>query len=69
MKQQTAMQELVEILNQVLEDNYDSYTQYALDKATELLQKEEEQIIEAYNDGEGKVIGNGQKYFNQTYKP
>jgi len=63
MKQNTAMQEMLQYL-----DNMDSYGCFlAKDKATELLKKEEEQIVEAYNDGEGKVVSNGQKYFNQTY--
>jgi hypothetical protein len=28
---------------------------------------EKEQIIEAHDEGEGKVVGNGLKYYNKTY--
>ena len=29
---------------------------------------EKEQIIESYDEAEGKVIGNGEKYYNETFK-
>jgi len=29
---------------------------------------EKEQIIESYDEAEGKVIGNGEKYYNKTFK-
>lgn len=63
MKQNTAMQELI----QWMEVHEDDITHDAYLTAKLLLKKEEEQIVEAYNDGEGKVVGNGQKYFTQTY--
>ena len=29
---------------------------------------EKEQIIESYDEAESKVIGNGEKYYNKTFK-
>jgi len=34
----------------------------------ELLEMEKQQIIEAYDEAEGKIIGKGEKYYNETFK-
>jgi len=35
------------------------------DQANEIF---EEQIIEAYNEAEGKIIGKGEQYYKKTFK-
>jgi hypothetical protein len=71
----SAMQELIEFVNTRCLNG-----DFVLEKANELLEKEKEQIINAYNDGvndgntqglEGKE-GNGnyatlEEYYNETY--
>lgn len=34
----------------------------------ELLEMEKEQIIEAYDEAEGKIIGRGEQYYNEQFK-
>ena len=61
----TAMQELIEYLE--VRDRKFTYT---YKKATELLEKEKEQIIDAYYGKINGVFGyreEGQEYYNQTY--
>ena len=61
----TAMQELMDYLN---EDSFDGICDIR-DRVEELLEKEKEQICNAYTDGlEGPYIG-AEQYYNQTYKP
>lgn len=33
----------------------------------ELLETEKNQLVEAYDQAEGKVIGGGEQYYNKTY--
>ena len=59
----TAMQELIEYL----EINDRKFT-YTYKKANELLEKEKEQIIDAFEQGiEFSFPTNGSYYYNQTY--
>ena len=78
----TAMQELIEWGDEMLLKHPQKILGFgeAIDKAVELLEKEKEQIMSAYNDGvndgntqglQGKE-GNGnyatlEEYYNQTY--
>ncbi len=70
----TAMQELIEIINDNLKNEYTSqeFARLTIFKASaeRLLEKEKEQIIDAYNqgalDGESSEI-NYPNYYNQTY--
>ena len=62
----TAMQELIEYLNG---DTYAGICDI-MDRAEELLEKEKEQIINAYKDNHdlGHIFGlDTEQYFNQTY--
>jgi len=59
----TAMQELIEYI----ESNEIVYNKDLILKLKELLEKEKEQICNAYTDGlEGPYIG-AEQYYNQTY--
>lgn len=35
---------------------------------TQAKEMEKQQIIEAYDEAEGKIIGRGEKYYNENYK-
>lgn len=68
----TAMQELVDIMNQ----DQVSFTEWFQDNYQILIEKEKEQIIEAYEDGKQNGMDSitnihmyiiGEKYYNQTY--
>ena len=64
----TAMQELIEYI----ESNEIVYNKDLILKLKELLEKEKEQIIDAYYGKINGVFGyreEGQEYYNQTYKP
>ena len=77
----TVMQELIEILEDKNhlsnprnnQDDIDTYL-HCIDEAKKLLQKEKEQIIDAYNQSDldglsGRIFPNyAQEYYNQTYK-
>jgi hypothetical protein len=67
----TAMQELIEFVNTRCLNG-----DFVLEKANQLLEKEKEQIIEAYEDGKQNGMDSitniymyiiGEKYYNQTY--
>jgi len=60
----TAMQQLIEWI-----DTPNLYPDRISikEKATELLEEEKRQIVEAYDEAEGKIIGNGEQYYNQRY--
>ena len=71
----TAMQELIEELeNKIkhIESNEDVYFNYGIRKSIQIalvqfIEKEKEQICNAYTDGlEGPYIG-AEQYYNQTY--
>jgi hypothetical protein len=63
MNKQTATEWL---FKQLWEEPKDKMVWYAiLDKAKEM---EKQQIIESYDEAENKVIGNGEKYYNKTFK-
>ena len=69
----TAMQELIEQLKEErlsnpIESPLNIGLSVAIGFASNLLEKEKQQIIEAHDEGEGKIIGNGEKYYNQTFK-
>lgn len=66
------MQELVDIMNQ----DQVSFTEWFQDNYQILIEKEKEQIIEAYEDGKQNGMDSitnihmyiiGEKYYNQTY--
>lgn len=61
----TAMQELIEYAN---EFDFGGWEDVFIKKATELLEKEKEQIIEAYNRGiwDDEPI-DGKQHYNKTY--
>ncbi len=69
----TTMQELIEWCNScltdlTLSDGAKTALEVTIVRATDLLEKEKEQICNAYTDGlEGSYIG-AEKYYNQTYK-
>lgn len=72
----TAMQELIELLKELQLDarnsnatDFEIGMTFAIGRAETKLQKEKEQICNAYTDGlEGTYIG-AEEYYNQTYKP
>jgi hypothetical protein len=67
----TAMQELIEKLNNVKPTEFCSIDTIR-EWSKELLEKEKEQIIDAYYGKINGVFGyreEGQEYYNQTYKP
>ena len=78
----TALQKLIEILNEsqkFINDNdskedkyYRSGLREAIQEANKLLEKEEEQIIDAYNHGCIDTLNDemkqGKQYYNETYK-
>ena len=70
----TAMQELIEwIEREKLESLGELTHSEIIEKATELLAKEKEQIVDAYNEGYTDMkhnvdICSAETYFNQTYK-
>lgn len=68
----TIMQELVDIMNQ----DQVSFTEWFQDNYQMLIEKEKNQIIEAYEDGKQNGMDSitniymyiiGEKYYNQTY--
>jgi hypothetical protein len=62
MSRQTAINWL---FKKLFDEPKDKLTWYAiLEQAKEM---EKEQIIESYDEAEGKVIGNGEKYYNKTF--
>jgi hypothetical protein len=61
---QTAVEWLVDVLS-----NYDSKMIELFNKEIEQAKEmEKQQIIESYDEAENKVIGNGEKYYNKTFK-
>ena len=72
--QKTALMELISELHQWAADKYCLYSEEqikvvrdVINRATELLQKERQQIEEAYNQGDYDGFdGNTPKYFNST---
>jgi hypothetical protein len=77
-KELTAMQQLIEWASTELKlEGYEH--EEIIKKATELLETEKQQIIDAYdesiigylnrNAGEFSEPKNGEKYYNQKYKP
>ncbi len=66
------MQELIEIINKELGENTlsndEGYTlKWVKYGAEQLLEKEKEQIIDAYKEGVNSIIYNQEDYYNQTY--
>lgn len=67
MKQNTAIQDLIEWFNSKTQLFIPTKSQI-IEKATELLKKEEEQIVKAANSNRWEMDKHkGQEYFNQTY--
>ena len=69
---QTAVEWYSDKLVEILGDMCNKFTQeqtlanhYALKQAKEM---EKQQIIEAYDEAEGKIIGRGEQYYNETFK-
>lgn len=61
------MQELIEYFNERPEYDKTSEGYEIIQKAIELIEKEKEQICNAYTDGlEGPYIG-AEEYYNKTY--
>jgi hypothetical protein len=80
----TAIQELIEIINDNLKNEYTSqeFARLTIFKASaeRLLEKEKEQIVNAYDRGYkacdldealeiNKTMFSGERYYEQTYKP
>ena len=65
----TAMQELIEEMEYCYKD-HNIFLKSTIEKAKKLLEKEKEQIIDAYNqgtlDGESSML-EYPNYYNQTY--
>lgn len=66
----SAMQELIEWIQVYCDHQPYLLPEEAINKATELLQKERQQIIDAYhiNPKESIYVNNGADYYNKTYK-
>ena len=66
MKRQTTAVEWLEMEIVKLEDTYaiPSKIYELCEKAKEMM---ELQIIEAHDEGEGKIIGRGKQYYDETY--
>jgi hypothetical protein len=65
----TAMQELIEYIELNIDDN-DFIKHEVLEQADNLLEKEKEQIIDAYSQGYGDGVQEpnpNDDYYNQTY--
>ena len=63
----TAMQELIEMMNDAKEKGFENLDWIMLIRTYSLLEKEKEQICNAYTDGlEGPYIG-AEQYYNQTF--
>jgi len=61
----TAMQELITEMKYL--ETYPTMTSFVIKLATRLLEKEKEQICNAYTDGlEGPYLG-AEEYYNQTF--
>ena len=71
-KQTTAMQGLIEYLDELQEDNFVSDIEYVKERAIELLAKEREQIENAFVAGDERgtkdIPFNAEQYFTQTFK-
>jgi hypothetical protein len=70
-KQQTAMQELIQRLKALHENHFGEVgLEISIEIASQLLEKEKEQIEDAYWEGGIDVPMNGkrcQQYYNETY--
>ena len=71
----TAMMEFIENAKTAKEHSKDGYVTYdeVIEVATELLEKEKTQIVDAYNEGYTDMkhnvdICSAEHYFNSTYK-
>jgi hypothetical protein len=65
----TAMQELIEYFNERPEYDKTSEGYEIIEKAKQLLKKEKEQIIDAFDMGKTtiKFVEKAEDYYNQTY--
>ena len=67
----TAMQELIEFIDDKFIVSNSPQISSIYHKAQELLEKEKEQIMDSYLQGsfdDGPNITNSEQYYNQTYK-
>jgi hypothetical protein len=74
----TPIQEVIDFVNDINDNDrsgFDYYYQSIMNKLNELLEKEKEQIIDAYENGVGDEnernlsgqFTNAEEYYNQTY--
>jgi hypothetical protein len=74
----TPIQEVIDFVNDINDNDrsgFDYYYQSIMNKLNELLEKEKEQIIDAYENGVGDEnernlsgnFTNAEQYYNQTY--
>lgn len=57
----TAMQNVIDYLQEMLDDDFDSRTKYIQELCEKSLEKEKQQIIESHNKG--------QQFYNSGYNP
>lgn len=58
------MQEMIDYLQEMLEDDFDSKTKYIQENCIKALEKEKKQIIDAVNNGTFKK---GNQYYQETF--
>jgi hypothetical protein len=65
----TAMQELIDFIKQMPAFQYEPVVHGIYNKAVELLEKEKNQIVDAYEKGIefGSGFDDGEQFFAQTY--
>lgn len=69
----TAMQELIDYLQEQLDDDFDSRTKYIQEFCQKSLEKEKQQIIDSFDNGQAnytlpKDFETGKDYYNETFK-
>jgi len=67
MSKQTAVEWLEAKVNEMIQNGGDADLLAVIQHIQQALAMEKEQIIEAHDEGEGKIVGNGLKYYNETY--
>ena len=66
----TPMQEMIDEMNKILREEKECFILDLRDKARELLQKEKEQIMDAYDEGWSDAFADkdlNAEYYNETF--
>jgi hypothetical protein len=66
--EQTAVEWLVEQLFKTNNNTTDSKKMDSESIIQQAKEMEKQQIIEAYDEAEGKIIGKGEQYYTETFK-